>query len=223
MIAELLSNAGSELAPGTVHVWRFACQQEIGQQARVLSAADRTAAARFVQAVHRSAYEVQHAMVRLLLARYTGIAAADLVFARGPRGKPALVGAGDLELNLSHAHDVALLAVARGNAVGVDIERLDANIEERELGRIVLAPDENAPSRAAFMRIWCRKEASLKATGVGLVDDLTSVSVARDRAEVGGTTVFVGDLQVGPEHAAALATTLPVAPVGPNLIATFTA
>jgi 4'-phosphopantetheinyl transferase len=109
---------------------------------------------------------------------------------------------------MSHCDDVALVALARGFAVGIDIERTDANLDIRALGRLVLAPDEHA---LAFLRVWCRKEACLKATGVGLLDDLTTVSVAADRVDVAGELVYVQDLDVGAAHAAALATSRPVA------------
>ncbi len=208
VIATLLTNAGEALDEGVVHVWRFPCVQQVDTS--VLSDAERRAAARFHAQVHRDAYAVQHAVVRHLLARYVGHDRLD--FTRGPRGKPALTG-GELEFNLSHAADVALLAVARGIAVGVDLERLDAPIEQRSLGTIVLAPDEPAPDRAAFLRIWCRKEAALKATGVGLVDDLTAISVAADRADVAGAIVHLQDLAIGSEHAGALATSIAVARV----------
>jgi 4'-phosphopantetheinyl transferase len=223
VIATLFANATEPwpLRDGIVHVWRFAC---IGDaDASVLSAEERAIAARFVSPAHRDAYMVQHASMRTLLARYLAIPAHALTFVRGPRGKPALPGR-ELELNLSHAADVALLAVARSLAVGVDIERIDASLDTRELGRIVLAPTETAlgADRRGFLRIWCRKEACLKATGVGLLDDLTSVSVAGERVAVEGQSVYVQDLDMGPEHAAALATSAPCAPVSAAPAETFT-
>src|SRR5215475_6299686 len=59
-----------------------------------------------------------------------------------------------------------------------------ATMQSAPSERIELAGDEFAPERRIFLRVWCRKEACLKATGVGLVDDLTSVSVVRDRVDV---------------------------------------
>ena len=220
MIATLYSNAGEMLDDGVVHIWQFACSQAIGEHAYVLSEAERATAARFVAVAHREAYAVQHAIVRLVLARYVDRAPEHLEFASGPRGKPMLVDAGGIELNLSHASDVGLLAVARV-AVGVDIERLDANIDPRQLGRMVLARDEHAPDRAAFLRIWCRKEAALKATGLGLIDDLRAISVARDRVDVLGTTVYLRDLAFGADHAAAVATAVDIPPIAARPIATL--
>jgi len=200
-------------APG-LDVWRFSFAQPPGELARLLSDDERAIAARFASAAHRDAYVVQHATVRVLAARYLAGASdpAHIAFERGPHGKPRLRGAGDLEFNLSHCNDVALVAFARGIAIGIDIERVDADLDVRALGRIVLAPNEAAlgADRRGFLRVWCRKEACLKATGVGLLDDLTAVSVASDRVDVTGELVHVQDLDVGAEHAAAIATSRPV-------------
>jgi 4'-phosphopantetheinyl transferase len=216
VIATLHANAPRPwpLRDDVVHVWRFACQQDVGRAAEALSEDERARAARFVFRQHREAYVVQHAMMRALLARYLEIAPARVELGSGRFGKPHLIGR-ELELNLSHTDDVALLAVAH-LPVGVDIERLAAPIDPDELGDHVLAPAERATglTRRGFLRIWCRKEACLKATGIGLVDDLPSISVADDRVDVAGEIVHVQDLDMGPAHAAALATASPCAQVG---------
>jgi 4'-phosphopantetheinyl transferase len=208
LIATLFAtSATAALRAGDVHVWRFACAQDPGALAAALSHDERSAAARFTATAHRDAYIAQHAMVRWLLARYVDVAPGALVFERGPRGKPAVAG---VHHNLAHAEDVALLAVARDVEVGVDIERYDAAIDPVKLAPLVLAPAEaQCTSRRAFLRVWCRKEACLKATGVGLLDDLTSVAVLRERVDVASAIVYVQDLVVGAEHAAALATSMP--------------
>jgi 4'-phosphopantetheinyl transferase len=212
VIASLFANARSTwLRAGVVHVWRVACRQDPGALAAVLSEDERAAASRFVAREHRDAYVVQHAMVRALLARYLGIAPERIEFTRGRNGKPKVV-ASELEHNLSHADDVALLAIGQV-AVGVDIERVDALADHRVLHRTVLAPDEVVATRHDFMRVWCRKEACLKATGVGLIDELTSVSVIADRVDIAGDIVHVQDLDMGTTHVAALATATPVARV----------
>jgi phosphopantetheinyl transferase len=74
----------------------------------------------------------------------------------------------------------------------------------------VFAPAEaHCVERRAFLRVWCRKEACLKATGVGLLDDLTSIAVLDDVVALGSTTVHVQDLALDTDHAAALATLQP--------------
>jgi 4'-phosphopantetheinyl transferase len=196
--ADLFANDGRAwpLRDGVVHVWRFSLAGTANEEA--LSDDERAIATRFVTRELRDRYVVAHAGVRELLAQYVD---APLVFSRGERGKPRVAG---IEHNLSHCDDLALLAVAWDRGLGVDIERRDADIDHRAVGRLVRAPDED---ELDFMRVWCRKEAALKATGVGLIDDLTSVSVVDDRVRVGDEDVWVYDLDLGGEHAGALATT----------------
>ena len=217
MIATLYANT-VELWPlrdGTVHVWSFACAQDPGRLASVLSDDELRAAHRFDGHELRARYVVQHSMMRWLLARYVDREPRAIQLGRLPHGKPVLLDDPQVELNLSHADDLALLAVTRGIGVGIDLERFDATLDVDALAPIVLAPDELAArgDRRAFLRIWCRKEACLKAIGLGLVDDLTSISANADRADIRGATVHVRDLFVSAAHAAALATTAACADV----------
>ena len=227
MIASLYATTTEPwpLRPGDVHVWRFANRQDPGRLAGRLPEDEQLIGRRFIAAAHRDRYIVQRAIIRSLLARYVDADPWQLRFARGPHGKPRLVGVaiGDLELNLSHADDLGLLAVARGIGVGVDLERLDTNLDVRAIGRVVLARDEVAIGwdRRGLLRIWCRKEACLKATGLGLVDDLTAISVVADRAEIHGSVVYLQDLAISPSHIAALATTVTCAQVAAVELETY--
>jgi 4'-phosphopantetheinyl transferase len=207
VIATLYASSAAPwpLRAGVVHVWRFANDQPADP--RWLSADETAQAARFAARAHRDAYVVQHAMVRVLLARYLEVEPSAVVFERGPRGKPHVAG---LRHNLAHADDTALLAVALDVELGVDLERYDAAIEPAQLARLVLAPAEaHCVERRAFLRVWCRKEACLKATGVGLLDDLTSITVLDDVVTLDGATLHVQDLALDIDHAAALATLQP--------------
>jgi 4'-phosphopantetheinyl transferase len=120
-----------------------------------------------------------------------GIDPRELIFAARAGGKPFLAAPAhstDLHFNLSHSHELALLAVSRGREVGVDLEWLSAvrdtdgiaaryfsPVERQALER--LAPDQR---RAAFLRGWVLKEAYLKACGDGLTRRLTDFDVAID-------------------------------------------
>ena len=223
MIATLFANASEPwpLRAGVVHVWRFACRQDAGPLAAALSDDERAAARRFATAELRDAYIVQHALTRGLLARYVDAEPAALRFVRGARGKPRLDG---VEHNLSHAEDVALLAVTHDAPLGVDVERFAAPLDLAALIPLVLAPAEAAcTDRRAFLRVWCRKEACLKATGIGLLDDLTTVSAIADRVVVAGAAVHVQDLAISDAHAAALAIVGgALAPVGAAPVGEFT-
>jgi 4'-phosphopantetheinyl transferase len=112
-----------------------------------------------------------------------------LKFELNPFGKPHLTGGQDqlgLRFNLSHSHDMALLAVARNRDVGVDVEfrradfatdeiaqRFFSRSERNQLGAI--APEQKTE---AFFNCWTRKEAYIKARGEGLSFPLDQFDVA---------------------------------------------
>jgi 4'-phosphopantetheinyl transferase len=110
-----------------------------------------------------------------VLARYTGVDAGSLSLELTAQGKPVLPGS-RLRFSLAHSGEVALVAVARDRDVGVDVERVrpdadrwalvDHALTARERHELKLtAPTERAH---AFLSMWARKEALLKAAGVGL-------------------------------------------------------
>lgn len=126
-----------------------------------------------------------------LLGAYLRKPVSELSLAQDARGKPYLASADSghdgerqLEFNWSHSGGYALVAVARGLALGVDIERLDRKIRATELARRFFDPAEadvlaslGLPVRDhAFIGLWCAKEAVLKAVGEGLSFGLARLS-----------------------------------------------
>jgi 4'-phosphopantetheinyl transferase len=107
--------------------------------------------------------------LRVILSRYVGDDAFRLAFIYGEHGKPALLPFSEIEFNLSHAGDWAMIAVARSIPVGVDIERIRPNIDMvpllHRLGETNL-PGEIQP----LYQVWTRREAKSKAAGGALFD-----------------------------------------------------
>jgi 4'-phosphopantetheinyl transferase len=99
--------------------------------------------------------------LRLILARYEGGDPAALVFRYGEHGKPALI---NIEFNLSHSGDWAMIAVARSIPVGVDIERMRANVDMPALLRR-LGETELPQGEPELYQVWTRREARTKAEG----------------------------------------------------------
>jgi 4'-phosphopantetheinyl transferase len=99
-----------------------------------------------------------------------------LDFALAEYGKPYLPAVPDLCFNLSHSHEVALIAVAWNVEVGVDVEYFRPlsdclAISERffppsEAAALLDVPPEHLEEE--FLRRWTRIEAVLKARGIGL-------------------------------------------------------
>ena len=115
------------------------------------------------------------AIARGWLSEVLGVAADAFDFAIGPHGRPELSLAG-LDCNWSHSGDRLAVALGEGVRVGIDIEAIRPRPRALELARRYFAPAESdalaalpAERReAAFLRLWCAKEAVLKAHGRGL-------------------------------------------------------
>lgn len=123
----------------------------------------------------RHRFVVGRGLLRCVLAGYVGGDPAALRFRYTKYGKPLLDDPG-LSFNLSHSEDRALLAVAPGFEVGVDVEVMNSSladeaVAERFFTRREVA-DLNAVSpgdrTSAFLTCWTRKEAYIKARGEGL-------------------------------------------------------
>jgi 4'-phosphopantetheinyl transferase len=179
-----------------IHIWT--AQLDGGAEDRpveseTLSLEEIDRAGRFRFEHDRRRFIVARAALRLLLAGYLGIKPASLRIVSGPRGKPELApGAwGWLKFNLSRSEDLAVFAIGRDRELGVDVERVRTEIDFEPLVDRVLsvaergALDKLAPEarRQAFYRCWTRKEAYLKALGVGLAVGLHELDVTNDHVK----------------------------------------
>jgi 4'-phosphopantetheinyl transferase len=180
----------------------------------LLDAHERERLARLRRPADRARYLAAHALARLVLGG-SGRAAAALRFDRTCRcgaahGRPVLpAGPG---LSLSHAGDLAGVAVRPAGAVGLDVERVRALADLAAMTAHVHSPAElargGAPDHAAFFRTWTRKEALLKATGDGLSQPMAAITLAPDGTVErwpGRGSAWLRDLSPAPDHPAAVA------------------
>jgi hypothetical protein len=110
---------------------------------------------------------------------------------RDANGKPQLVG-GAAHFNVSHSGELALVAVSDA-PVGVDIEQ-DRAIADPDAFARRLRFETTDPRE--LMRLWCRKEAWLKARGIGLAG-------VTERMDL--RAWFVADLEIAAGYSAAVA------------------
>lgn len=112
------------------------------------------------------------------LAVYLGIDADKVTLVEGPHGRPQVDSRYDsgLDFNWSHSGDYALIAVARGIAPGIDLERRRPRPRALPIARRFFDSDEaeslaalpEEARAAAFLELWTAKEAVLKAHGHGI-------------------------------------------------------
>jgi len=160
---------------------------------------ERASAFRFAHDARR--FVARRAFVRVVLGGYPDLAPAAVRFEVAAHGKPAVASApGSLDWNLSHPGELAVVVVARGAEVGVDVEEVRPLARLNSVARLVCSPTERdalralpAPARAAaFLQLWTREEALVKASGAGL-RGLTRPPDARYRlADLGGFEGYVG-------------------------------
>jgi 4'-phosphopantetheinyl transferase len=222
-----------------VHVWRIPLDDEAraASYRSLLSDDERMRASRFVRDVHRRRFAVAHGALRIILSGYVGAEPDALDFVAGEHGKPALrhvTGRPEVEFNLSHSDDLALVAVAQARPVGVDLERWSEGVEHLDLAERFFSPGERDALRAlahapalveeGFFAAWTRKEAYLKATGHGIARGLHHFDVAlapgepprllADRLDGGATERWTMiALEPAPGYSAALVVESPLGDV----------
>jgi len=187
----------------------------------VLSAAELSRAHRFHFELDRRRFVASRSALRILLARCVNGDAEALAFDTGKYGKPHLRQYGDFHFNLTHSHDLAGVAVTREGPIGLDCERIQEMSDFRSLCERICSSDEldimsrHGSERCVelFFRAWTRKEAILKALGLGLSfppNTLTVLSwpeATQLRIEVPGHGAWwVSTLNVPPGYAAACCT-----------------
>jgi 4'-phosphopantetheinyl transferase len=114
---------------------------------------------------------------RLWLAPQLACAPEAITLVRDRHGRPRLQAPADADVGWSHSGEGLLLAFARGATIGIDLEREHPRPRALELARRFFdiseaqwlqAQADEATRAAAFVRLWCAKEAVLKAHGRGL-------------------------------------------------------
>jgi 4'-phosphopantetheinyl transferase len=174
----------SDLVPGMAQIW-FARLEEmrdhIPEYRALLDEEESARADRFRFDVDRERYIIGHGMLRMLLSRYTGIAPKEIRTDRGKYGKPYLPD-GSLHFNLSDTKDAVLIAFAL-EEIGADLETMARTVDHQAVAEHYFTSAEvewiqggDEPKRR-FLELWTRKEAVLKASGVGIMDDLRVLEV----------------------------------------------
>jgi 4'-phosphopantetheinyl transferase len=183
------ARAAEAVASGEVRVWTVPVGEPLTDSARlsVLSDAERARAGRFRFERDRNRFVACRVALREILGRALRTPPADLHFEYGANGKPALASRKrEVEFNVSHRMDVAVIAVTRGRRVGIDVEPLRPVEDPDALAARFFSEREAAALRAvspekrdeAFLACWTRKEAFVKALGAGLSLPLDSFSVS---------------------------------------------
>ncbi|MDQ6713098.1 MAG: 4'-phosphopantetheinyl transferase superfamily protein [Candidatus Dormibacteraeota bacterium] len=187
---ENANGSHAALPAGELHFWSVELdgvpRAQVEVAAGVLSADERARAERIQSPQRRRRWIACRCVLREVLARYCRTPPQRINFRYGPYGKPEIAAdesACPIYFSVSHSQGQAVYAVA-GKPVGVDLERHRPLPVDELAGRFLSAYEAaaveqqtGAARQALFLRCWTRKEAYLKAIGVGLSGSLTDFDV----------------------------------------------
>jgi 4'-phosphopantetheinyl transferase len=168
-----------------VHLWHL----DLGKLSNPLNStepADSDALTVFQQRTTRRFY------LRLILGAYLGLPGKDVHIIRRVKGRPELapgLASGELNFSVARSDGCYLVGVNSGAPIGVDMEMAARQpgkpmalaqryFSEREVAS--LSGYDQEELRRAFMHTWACKEAVVKASGMGIANQLCRFSVDVD-------------------------------------------
>jgi 4'-phosphopantetheinyl transferase len=201
------------LGENEAHIWRIDFSDWQGREdafVSILTSDESERASRFRLLHDRQRFILRHGLLRTILSGYLGMPSASLRFDYSSYGKPDLhtdYHKNALHFNMSHSHQMALIAVASHEHIGVDIEYVRSDFDHQRIATQFFSIDEQeqlrrvaAAERArAFFMCWTRKEAYIKALGMGLSLPLDQFDVSLHPAQPAKLLAARNDLP-GPEH-----------------------
>ena len=181
-----------QLVADEIHIWMGDLDQAAAvhyQFLQMLSVDEHMRAGRFHFERDQKRFIARHGILRELLGSYLGVKANEIRLSMGKNGKPRIAetsGKGTVHFNLSHSDGLALFAFARNHEIGVDLEHIRDISEMEQIVDRFFSPGEKTFLRVlpqnlrrnAFFNCWTRKEAFIKAIGVGLSWSLDKFDVA---------------------------------------------
>lgn len=179
-----------QLSDADVHIWLIALKSPhppLPMLRALLDADEHRRADQFRSLRDSARFVVAHAALRSILARYLSLEPEAVRFARHGSAKPALdprMGA-ELRFNFTHSHDLALCALSRSREVGIDLEQIQPDVSYEAIATTFFSNREQhalaslPPTQRSrgFYHCWTRKEALVKALGVGLTLPLQGFDV----------------------------------------------
>jgi 4'-phosphopantetheinyl transferase len=175
------SNDGYALPEDEVHIWRTGLditESGLIKLREVLSPEEKRRADRFHFEADRRRCVIGRGFLKLLLGKIMDLPATKVQIENDEFGKPRVVstrGRG-LQFNVSHSGGLILLAITRGRKIGVDVERVRTDLDVDGIAARFFSTREyniwaslaGQAKYDAFFACWTRKEAYLKARGIGL-------------------------------------------------------
>jgi len=191
-----------------VHIWQIFLEEPI-EKAKdmgwILSDEEKYRAGRFQFEHHQRRFLISHAALRHILSQYTGIEPQHIQYQITSYGKPHLRNKTefDIQFNLSHSHERAVVAICQNQPIGIDIEYIRSTADIASLAKQNFSTNEYqqfaklpvTDSLLGFFNTWTRKEAYIKAIGEGLSHPLHTFEVTVNPGEPAQMLSIANDLK----------------------------
>ncbi|NQT34393.1 4'-phosphopantetheinyl transferase superfamily protein [bacterium] len=173
------------------HVWRADLQRsakEMSSFTEMLSSDEQQRAQRFHFRKDRERFSTTRGILRIILSGYIDVSPEQIELSYNRFGKPELsesITSDGLQFNLSHSGGIALFAFCPDHRIGVDVESIRSGDTHLKVPERYFSPQEvtalrslpEKQQREAFYACWTRKEAYIKARGLGIPSSLKGFTV----------------------------------------------
>jgi 4'-phosphopantetheinyl transferase len=209
----------------SIHICSFRSDSVSGlihELTAILSVEETVRINRFIFEKDRITHTISQGMLRYILGTYLNLNPEEIIFRQNEYGKLFISeeqNPENIQFNLSHSGDMIVYAISKGRDVGIDIQKIKDNdsimdivdhyFSETEKAAFRSLPDEQ--KLKGFHSCWTRKEAYIKALGMGLSYPLNSFTmpvtpenssaVIYDDSE---TAYSVTDINTSPGYTAAV-------------------
>lgn len=185
---------------------------------KILSPEEQKRSQRFHQFKDKQTFIICRSVLKYLLSKETGLDVSQIHFVLNDNNKPYLQLDYPLFFNVSHSGNYAIIALSN-QEIGVDIERIKSGFDYAEIVPTVFnnleikTIDNSENKNYTFYKFWTRKEAIVKATGKGIDDDITQITVVDGLHSVssqllsGSKNITVFSFDITPEYLGAIAIT----------------
>jgi 4'-phosphopantetheinyl transferase len=188
------STEKSFILKNTIHIWKITYSDFDNEESgfgKILSKQEISRADKFYFSIDKKRYLLTRALLKNILARITGADPQKLHFKFNEHGKPHLENFKHIYFNISHSADIGLIAVTDCAAIGIDVEEYRKRLQLQEISKRffsryetdVLSKLPDNQKMHAFFNCWTRKEAFIKALGLGLTLPLKHFDVTLHPAE----------------------------------------
>jgi 4'-phosphopantetheinyl transferase len=166
-------------------VWNLSCLEAVQE----LSESEAKKAGRFHFKIHQNRYVKGRFMLRSVLGMYLDSDFYDQEFHANRHGKPALQKHPEdhsIRFNISNSENICVCAFSQNSEIGIDIEKIH---DLPNMDQIIAASFTDKERRKfhslsepdltrTFFQYWARKEALLKAMGMGMSYPLNKIDIA---------------------------------------------